>query len=56
MDSIYILIPLGVVIAFVIGGVFFWAMSAGQFDDLDDEGRTVVKDDDTPDKPPSSTS
>ena len=54
MDSIYLLIPLGVVIAFVIGGVFFWAMSAGQFDDLDEEGQAVVKDHDTPGKPPST--
>lgn len=54
MDSIYILIPLGVVIAFVIGGVFWWAMSAGQFDDLEGNGASVVKDDDSPGKPPST--
>ena len=35
MDILFLLIPLSVVLAFVIGGVFWMAIDGGQFDDLD---------------------
>jgi cbb3-type cytochrome oxidase maturation protein len=44
MDILYLLIPVSVVLVFGIGFVFWWAISAGQFDDLDREGRSVVED------------
>jgi cbb3-type cytochrome oxidase maturation protein len=44
MDILYLLIPVSIVIVFVIGVVFFWAISSGQFDELDREGRKVVDD------------
>jgi cbb3-type cytochrome oxidase maturation protein len=47
MDILYLLIPLSVVIVFVIGAVFWWAIAAGQFDELDREARSVVDDDET---------
>lgn len=48
MDILYLLIPVSVVIVFAIGAVFWWAIASGQFDELDREGDTVVKDDETP--------
>jgi cbb3-type cytochrome oxidase maturation protein len=47
MDILYLLIPVSVVIVFAIGGIFWWAISAGQFDDLDREGKSVVEDPDS---------
>jgi cbb3-type cytochrome oxidase maturation protein len=47
MDILYLLIPVSVVLVFVIGAVFFWAISAGQFDELDREGKSVVEDRDS---------
>ncbi len=44
MDILYLLIPVSVVIVFVIGVIFWWAISAGQFDELDREGKSVVED------------
>jgi cbb3-type cytochrome oxidase maturation protein len=48
MDILYLLIPVSVVIVFVIGVVFWWAIASGQFDELDREGGAVVEDDETP--------
>jgi cbb3-type cytochrome oxidase maturation protein len=45
MDILYLLIPVSVVIVFVIGVVFWWAIASGQFDALDREAGTVVEDD-----------
>jgi cbb3-type cytochrome oxidase maturation protein len=44
MDILYLLIPVSLVIVFAIGGIFWWAISSGQFDELDREGRSVVDD------------
>ena len=48
MESLYLLIPLSVVLAFVIGAFFWRAVDTGQFDDLDGPALSVVADDDTP--------
>ena len=50
MDILYLLIPLSVVLVFVIGAIFWWAVASGQFDDLDREGESVVGDGDGPGK------
>jgi cbb3-type cytochrome oxidase maturation protein len=47
MDILYLLIPVSVAIVFAIGAVFWWAISAGQFDELDREGKSVVEDRDS---------
>jgi cbb3-type cytochrome oxidase maturation protein len=47
MDILYLLIPVSVVIVFVIGAVFWWAISSGQFDELDRAGKTVVDDEES---------
>lgn len=47
MDILYLLIPVSVVIVFLVGLVFFWAIASGQFDELDREGDSVVEDRDS---------
>jgi len=48
MESLYLLIPLSVILVFGILLVFAWSLGSGQFDDLEAQGRTVVDDDDSP--------
>lgn len=48
MDILFLLIPLSVVLVFVIGAVFWFALRGGQFDDLESPGLNVVLDDDKP--------
>ena len=48
MDILFLLIPLGVVLAIAIGAAFWLAVDSGQFDDLEGPGLRVVVDDDTP--------
>ena len=35
MDVLYLLIPLSLVLVFLIGGIFWWSVKSGQFDDLE---------------------
>ena len=48
MESLWILIPLSLVIAIVIGWVFWWAVTDGQLDDLDAPAQRILIDDDRP--------
>jgi cbb3-type cytochrome oxidase maturation protein len=48
VDSLYLLIPLSIVLVLLIGAVLTWAVLSGQFDDLDKEGRRILDDEDTP--------
>ena len=48
MEILYLLIPVSVVLVFVIGVVFSWAVKRGQFDDLEGPGYRILMDDDTP--------
>jgi cbb3-type cytochrome oxidase maturation protein len=43
MDILYLLIPMSVVLAFLVLGVFAWAVKAGQFDDLEREGERIFE-------------
>ena len=45
MDSLYVLIPLSLVLVLAIGGILAWAVLSGQFDALEGEGRRIVEDD-----------
>ena len=47
MTIIYYLIPLGVVLLVVAIGAFFWAVRAGQFDDMDTPAWRILLDDDS---------
>ena len=44
MESLYILIPLSVVLVLLILGVFGWAVHRGQFDDIEAEGQRILTD------------
>lgn len=51
MESLYLLIPVSVVLVLAIGGVFWLALQTGQFDDLERPGRDVLDDNDKPADP-----
>ena len=42
MDSLYVLIPLSLVLILAIGAILAWAVLSGQFDGLEGEGRRIV--------------
>jgi len=46
MESMYLLIPLSVILVFLIGIVFWWSVRSGQFDDMEGPGYRVLMDDD----------
>ena len=48
MESLYLLIPLSVIVVFVALWIFFRAMDSGQFDDLGGPGMRILQDDDRP--------
>ncbi len=48
MESLYLLIPLSVLLVFIIGLVFWWALNSHQFDSLDEVGGKILEDADTP--------
>lgn len=45
MDSLYLLIPLSIVLVLAVGGLLAWSVLSGQFDDLDSEGRRILDED-----------
>lgn len=45
MNIIFVLIPLGLVLVGLALWAFFWAVSDGQFDDLESPGWSVLADD-----------
>lgn len=57
MDILYLLIPLSVVLAILIGAAFWMAVDGGQFEDLDRPALDLLLDDDAPrvpaDAPPA---
>lgn len=48
MEILILLIPLSVLLAFVIGIVFWWSAENGQFDDLEGPGQRILMDNDQP--------
>jgi len=46
MESLYLLIPVSVVIVFLIGLVFWWSLRSGQFEDMEGPAYRVLMDDD----------
>lgn len=51
MDILFLLVPMSVVLALLVIGVFAWALNGGQFDDVEDEGVRILLD---PDQAPRS--
>lgn len=57
MESIYLLIPVSVVLVFGIAFAFWWSVRSGQFDDLEGPGFRILMDEDQPpaeNKPPEA--
>jgi cbb3-type cytochrome oxidase maturation protein len=50
MESVFLLIPLSIVLLGVAVWAFFWAVNEGQFEELDEPSRIVLEDD-----PPAPT-
>ena len=46
MESLYLLIPLSIVLVFVIAGLFWWSVRSGQFDDLEGPAHRIMMDQD----------
>jgi cbb3-type cytochrome oxidase maturation protein len=51
MEILYLLIPVSVVLVFLIGGVFWWAVRSGQYEDLEGPAHRILMDDDSPQTP-----
>jgi cbb3-type cytochrome oxidase maturation protein len=45
MDILYLLIPLSLVLVLGIMGLFWWALQAGQFDNIEREGERILRGD-----------
>lgn len=46
MEILMLLIPMSVVLVALIGGVFWWSVKSGQFDDLEGPAHRILADDD----------
>jgi cbb3-type cytochrome oxidase maturation protein len=46
MEVLMLLIPMSVVLVALIGGVFWWSVRSGQFDDLEGPAHRILADDD----------
>ena len=46
MSTLYVLIPLGLLLLAVAVAAFFWAVGSGQFDDMETPAWRIVMDDD----------
>jgi len=51
MDSLYLLIPLAILLVGLAVALLFWAVKSGQYDDLETESRRILFDES--DKPPA---
>ena len=48
MESVFLLIPISIILVFIIGGFFWWSSKNGQFDDLEGPAHRILLDDDSP--------
>ena len=48
MEILYLLVPLSIVLVFLVGAVFWFALRSGQFDDLEGPALRILADDDLP--------
>ena len=55
MEILVLLIPVSVLLVLLIGGVFWWSVRTGQFDDLDGPAHRILADDDTSDAIPGAS-
>lgn len=45
MEILYLLIPITVLLAFLVLGIFAWALKAGQFEGIEREGERILEED-----------
>jgi cbb3-type cytochrome oxidase maturation protein len=55
MNALFLLIPLSLVLVGLAVAIFFWAVHAGQFDDLDSPAYRILLDDPPPSEPEDRT-
>lgn len=48
MDSLYILIPLSLILVFIIAALFWWSLRSNQYEDMEGPGYRILMDDDKP--------
>lgn len=48
MESVFLLIPISVLLVFGIAAAFWWSVRSGQFDDLEGPGFRVLMEEDHP--------
>ncbi|MEI7531353.1 MAG: cbb3-type cytochrome oxidase assembly protein CcoS [Betaproteobacteria bacterium] len=48
MESLYLLIPLSLILVGLLALILYWSIKGGQFDDLIGPGEAILMDDDTP--------
>jgi cbb3-type cytochrome oxidase maturation protein len=48
MESLFLLIPISLLLIGLLAWIFFWSVRAGQFDDLEGPAEAILMDDDTP--------
>lgn len=56
MNSLFVLIPMALLLLGVAIWAFVWAVDHAQFDDLDDEAERILFDEPPPDPPPGEAS
>jgi len=44
-ESLYLLIPISLLLVFIIGAMFWWALRSGQYDDLEGPAYRILFDD-----------
>jgi cbb3-type cytochrome oxidase maturation protein len=49
MEIVYLLVPIAIVLALVVVGLFFWSIRSGQFDDLEGPAHRILMDNDARD-------
>lgn len=50
MESMFILVPISIILALIIGWFFWWSGKNGQFDDLEGPAHRILMDDDSTEK------
>lgn len=56
MASLYILIPIAIMLVCVAAVVFIWAVKSDQFEDLERQGSSILFDEEEPEKKPTPQS
>ncbi|BDB24663.1 cbb3-type cytochrome oxidase assembly protein CcoS [Cupriavidus sp. P-10] len=48
METLYLLVPMSLVLVVVIAAALWWALHAGQYNDLDRPAESILLDNDKP--------